>query len=148
MKILQDLERTKNETQACFDLGNGKLDKSYAPGKWSIRFILHHLADAETVLYERIRRTISRPGQVVWGFDQDDWAENLDYKNKPLALSKSIYTACRAGIIYLAEHNYEEKGDYHFVHNETGIKKLADVIDKVVWHNERHLEHIAQALGG
>ena len=146
MKIIQDLERSKNESLALFDLDNDMLDLTYGDGKWSIRFILHHLADAETVLYERVRRTISRPGQVMWGFDPDAWATNLDYEKKPLLLSQSIYAACRNGIIYLAEQNYEAKADHHFVHNETGIKKLTDVIDKVVWHNERHLAQIRQAV--
>lgn len=39
-----------------------------------MRFILHHLADSETVLYERIRRILSEPRQVLWVFDPDAFA--------------------------------------------------------------------------
>jgi hypothetical protein len=147
MTMTHDLERTLNLTLPYFALDDSRLDKTYEAGKWSIRFILHHLADAETVLYDRIRRSISRPGQVVWGFDQDAWAANLDYGNKPLEISGSIYTSCRAGIIYLAEKNYTSKGHHEMIHSGDGKKTLKDVFDKVVWHNERHLAQIQQALG-
>lgn len=146
MQILEDLARSRSQTEQLFTLDAAKLDLTYAPGKWSIRYLLHHLADAETVLYDRIRRTISKPGQVVWGFDQDAWAAALDYDDKPLALSHAIYTSCRAGIIYLAQQAYETRGDSSMVHSGDGKKTLKDVFDKVVWHNDAHLTQIRKAL--
>ena len=98
------------------------------------------------MLYDRIRRTISKPGQVVWGFDQDAWAIALDYDNKPLALSHAVYTACRDGILYLAEQAYNKHGSSTMVHSGDGKKTLKDVFDKVVWHNEGHLKQIRTAL--
>ena len=148
MAIVEDLKLIHIKTLSLFDLGDEQLDKTYGPGKWSIRFILHHLADAESVLYDRIRRTVSKPGQVVWGFDQDAWAAALDYDEKPLSISRSVYSACRDGIIYLAEDNYEEKGDSYMIHSGDGRKTLKDVFDKVVWHNKKHLNQIEQALKG
>lgn len=146
MQILIDLSRTRSETEKLFTLDDSKLDLTYGPGKWSVRYLLHHLADAETVLYDRIRRTISKPGQVVWGFDQDAWANALDYDNKPLALSQAVYTSCRAGILYLAEQAYDTRGSSTMVHSGDGKKTLKDVFDKVVWHNEGHLKQIHTAL--
>jgi hypothetical protein len=58
MDIITKLEGTRDQTLRYFDLTDEDLSRSYAPGKWSIRFIMHHLADAEAVLSERIRRTI------------------------------------------------------------------------------------------
>ena len=66
MDIITKLESTRDQTLRYFDLSNEDLDRSYAAGKWSIRFIMHHLADAEAVLSERIRRTISEPRPVLW----------------------------------------------------------------------------------
>jgi hypothetical protein len=51
MKIIEDLESTRNETLAYSELARPDLDKSYGPGKWSVRYLLHHIADAETVLF-------------------------------------------------------------------------------------------------
>lgn len=146
MTIVEDLHRTKNETLVLHNLGEADLVKTYAPGKWSVRYLLHHLADAETVLYDRIRRGISKPGQVVWGFDQDAWAAGLDYDQKSMTLSKAVFEACRENIIYLAEQFYVSHGANQYVHNETGLRTVKDEIDKVVWHNEHHLEQIRKAL--
>jgi len=69
---IERLEMTKRQTIKYFALGDEKLSMSYAEGKWSVRFILHHLADAETVLYERVRRVISEPKSVIWAFTKTD----------------------------------------------------------------------------
>jgi len=148
MNIVPRLEATRNQTLRYFDLGNEQLDRSYGPGKWSVRFILHHLADSETVLFDRIRRILSEPKQVLWAFDQDAWARGLDYSTIPLDLSRRIYDAVRAGIIYQARKHYDKSGHREFVHSETGIRTLKDEFDKVVSHNEHHLEQIDLALKG
>lgn len=59
MSLIQNLERTKASTLHYFALNAADLDKTYGPGKWSVRYILHHLADADSVMDDRIRRVIS-----------------------------------------------------------------------------------------
>jgi len=146
MEIVTRLEAVRERTLKYFDLNAEQLDRSYAPGKWTVRFILHHLADAETVLFDRIRRTISEPRQVLWAFDQDSWAKGLTYAQMPLDLSRRIYESVRAGVIYQARLHYDRIGHLEFVHSETGIRTLKNEFDKVAAHNEHHLEQIDSAL--
>jgi hypothetical protein len=146
MKIIEKLETTKAMTLKYYDLDAEQLDSSYEPGSWSIRYILHHIADAETVLYDRIKRVISEPKQVLRAFDQDAWAGALGYSSVPVELSKNIYAAVRDGIIYNARRFYESKGHLEFMHSETGIRTLKQEFDKVVIHNDGHLEQIRKAL--
>lgn len=146
MEIIAQLEATRNRTLKYFDLSDEQLGRNYGPGKWPVRYILHHLADAETVLFDRIRRVLSEPRQVLWAFDQDAWAKGLDYSKLPLELSRRIYDAVRAGIIYQARLRYDERGHLEFVHSQTGVRTLKDEFDKVVEHNEKHLGQIESAL--
>lgn len=146
MEIVARLEAARDRTLACFDRTEEQLARTYAPGKWSARFLLHHLADAETVLYDRIRRTISEPRQVLWAFDQDAWAKGLDYAAMPLHLSRRIYQSTREGVIYLARLHYVPNGQLEFIHSQTGLRTLKDEFDKVAWHNEHHLQQIDAAL--
>jgi hypothetical protein len=148
MEIIRRLEETRDRTLRCFDLGENQLNKTYGPGKWSVRFVLLHLTDSETVLYDRIRRAISEPKQVIWAYDQEAWARGLDYSTTPLEIYRPIYESVRAGIIYRARSHYEKDGQRQFVHSETGVRTLKDEFDKVVEHNELHLGHIEQALKG
>ncbi len=146
MDIITRLEATRDQTLKCFALNDDQLARSYGPGKWPVRFILHHLADGETVLYDRIRRVISEPKQVLWAFDQTAWAKGLDYAQAPLNLACRIYEAVRAGVIYQARVHYEKSGHLEFVHSETGTRTLKAEFDKVAAHNEQHLEQIRIAL--
>jgi uncharacterized damage-inducible protein DinB len=148
MTILDRLETTKVKTLMYYDLSADQLERRYGAGKWTLRYLLHHLADAETVLYDRIRRVISEPRPVVWAFDQDAWAQGLKYASQPLGISRSIYEAVRTGIIYQAREHYSSLGHLEFVHSETGVRTLKDEFEKVVWHNAHHLGQIEHALAG
>jgi hypothetical protein len=146
MRIAELLDTTRDETLRCFDLGEAELARRYAPGKWPVRFILHHLADAETVMFERIRRVLSEGRRVLWVFDQDAWAKGLDYSSLPLDISRRIYEATRAGIRHYATVHYDRSGHLEWIHSETGVRTLKDEFDKVAQHNEHHLQQIRRAL--
>jgi hypothetical protein len=146
MQLIRELERTRDETLRYFSLSQDDLARSYAPGKWSVRFLLHHLSDSETVLFDRIRRVLSEPRQVLWVYDQDAWARGLDYAQLPLDISRPVYESVRGAIIYYAGLHYEGKGHLEFVHSSTGVRTLKDEFDKVASHNEHHLEQIRCAL--
>jgi hypothetical protein len=148
MDIVTRLEAVRDRTLPYFELSPEQLDRTYGPGKWPIRCILHHLADTETVLYDRIRRIISEPKQVLWAFDQDQWASGLDYWTMPLDMSRRIYEAVRAGIIYQARRHYDRAGQLEFVHSQTGVRTLKEEFDKVAAQNESHLAQIEKALEG
>jgi len=53
-----------------------------APGKWSIRQIVCHLADSEIVVADRFRRVLAEKDPVLQWFDEQLWAENLDYHRR------------------------------------------------------------------
>jgi hypothetical protein len=144
--LIRELERTRGETLGYFSLGEADLARTYAPGKWSVRFILHHLTDSETVFLDRIRRVISEPRQVIWFYDQDAWAKGLDYDHLPLDISKRVFEPVRAAVIYYAGLHYERNGKLEFVHSVTGVRTLKDELDKVASHNEHHLRQIRAAL--
>jgi DinB superfamily len=146
MNLIELLNKTQNETLNYFNLPTADLAKAYAPDKWTVRQLLVHLADAESVLHERIKRIIAEPKKVIWAFDQDLWEKHLDYANFPLHISQSLYQANRQSVIYLASQFYETLGNREFVHSETGIRTLKDEFDKVAWHNQGHLQQIRTAI--
>ena len=148
MQLIRRLETTRDETLRYFSLDQRELTRTYGPGKWSVRFILHHLSDSETVLFDRIRRVLSEPRQVLWVMDQDAWARGLDYARLPLDISRGVYESVRNAIIYYTGMYYEQRGQLEFVHSITGVRRLKDEFDKVASHNEHHLAQIRLALQG
>jgi hypothetical protein len=148
MQLIEQLEATRDETLRLFTLDASSLARTYAPGKWSVRFILHHLADSETVLFERIRRVLSEPRPVLWVYDPDAWAKGLDYSLVPLDVSRRVYEAVRSAVIYYAGLHYESDGHLEFVHSVTGVRTLKDEFDKIASHNVHHLGQVTAALSG
>ncbi|MES2003691.1 MAG: DinB family protein [Bacteroidota bacterium] len=146
METIELLKTTQLKTLAFFDLPETDLNKSYGPGKWNIRQILNHLADAEIVLNERIRRAIAEEHPFVVVFDQDRWKEALDYDTYPLSLSKQVFASVRSSIIYLAEKHYVGSEHITFFHTAAGIRTLKQEFDKVAQHNFDHIKQIEIAL--
>ena len=145
-ELLETYQSTYQETMTFFDLKGEVLQQSYAPGKWTVKQLLHHIVDAETVMYGRLRWVIASAKPVIWGFDQDAWAAKLDYQNMPLEVNRQIYSGVRPAIVALAERFYEPEYDKPFVHSETGLRTLGEEFDKVAWHNLHHIKQIRMVV--
>jgi hypothetical protein len=145
--LIRRLEQSRDETLSYFALDEADLARTYGPGKWNVRYLLHHLAESEVVFRERLRRVISEPGGIAWFYDQDAWAKAMDYATYPLDLSKAVFESVRNSIIHDARDHYERHGALEFIHSKTGLRTLKMEFDKVADHTEHHLAQIRQALG-
>ncbi len=145
-KLLDQLNATHIQTMKYFELPKGDQIKTYQEGKWTVKELLHHIADAETVLYDRIKRGISKPNQVVWAFDQDAWHKGLSYTSMPLEINKSIFDSIRKAIIRLVEIHYDHAEQFEYVHSRSGLRTVKDEMEKVAKHNQGHLEQITRSL--
>src|SRR5215468_9042522 len=67
-----------------------------APGKWSIRQIVAHLADPEMVGAHRLRQVIAEENPTLIAFDQDAWTRNLDYARRKPKQSLEAFRRVRA----------------------------------------------------
>lgn len=146
MSLLDDLARTRDETLGYFALDDAALALRYAPGKWTNRELLLHLADAEGVLFERVRRVVGEGRRVLWAFDQDGWARATPYDRYPLSLARDLYAATRAAALWFAGEHYQADGGLEFVHSETGVRTLAQELEKIAAHNEHHLVQLRSTL--
>jgi len=146
-QLIRELERTRDETLKCFSLDDRDLARRYAPGKWSVKYILHHLSDSETVSLDRIHRILSEPRPMLPVMEQDAWAKALDYSQVPLPIARQVYEAVRNAIIHHAGAQYEQRGHLEWVHSVDGVRTLRDEFETVAAHNENHLRQIRLALG-
>jgi hypothetical protein len=146
MELINALIETQKITNSYFELPESDLKKRYGPNNWTVREVLIHLADAESILHQRIKRIIAEPKQVIWAFNQDHWCENLEYSAMPIELAKSLYLVNRNGVIYLVNKYLDLFGDKEFIHSETGKRTLRDEMEKVANHNQAHINQIKKAL--
>ena len=93
--------------QAACALTPEQVEAAIAPGKWSVREIVAHMADCEVVFSFRLRQTLAEDGPVIQPFDQDKWARRYAAYSLPAGLE--MFRAAR-GVEYQADRGAERGG--------------------------------------
>jgi hypothetical protein len=113
-------------------------DFAPAPGKWSIRQIIAHLADAEMVCAHRMRQIIAEEQPTLVAFDQEAWTRNLDYARRKPKQSLESFRRMRAEnyelLKELPEAAYARAGN----HSERGPITLRFQLELLAEHAESH----------
>lgn len=124
----------------------GSHDFHPAPGKWTIREILVHLAEAEAVGFSRIRRAIAEPGTAVFAYDQDAWAREADYAHQDIILALTLFSALRDSTVALLNQLPPEAFSRTIQHPERGTMTLTDVVELYIRHVTVHINQIRRNL--
>ena len=122
-----------------------EFERSYAPGKWSARKILVHLAQAELALGTRVRFALTQPGYAAQAFSQDDWMPLDDKTDARTALD--AYTALRRLSMSMWRSLTEAQRNRTFTHPEYGDLSVNWVAAQMAGHDIHHLRHFEQIAG-
>ena len=113
-----------------------------APGQWSIRQIVAHLADAEMVGAVRMRLVVAENNPVLTAFDQDAWTRNLDYAARKPKSSLESFRRLRsenhALLKDLPVAAFARAGN----HTERGLITLEQLVEGYAEHAESHARQI------
>ena len=141
-EIAELLERFRRGAEvaavATTGAAGSQLDFRPEGGKWSVRMILGHLTDAEMLAGVRFRRVIAEENPPLFGYDQDAWAENLNYGKRRIADVMDLFRKLRAMNHRLLEELPEEAFSRTGVHSEDGVVSLLDLVRGYVEHTEKH----------
>jgi uncharacterized damage-inducible protein DinB len=113
-----------------------------APGKWSVRQVVRHLADSDLVWAWRLRMVLAHEQPPITGYDQDAWAERLHYADAPLAESLEEFAVVRRGNLRLVERCTESDLERVGVHAERGEESIAHMLRLYAGHDLLHLRQI------
>jgi hypothetical protein len=116
-------------------------NKSYAPGKWTARQIVVHLAQSELALTTRVRFAASAPGYVAQPFDQDAWIA-LDHADGPTAVD--AYVALRRFNLAMFKNMSPKLRKQPFTHPEYGELTPDWVAAQLAGHELHHLRQLKQ----
>jgi uncharacterized damage-inducible protein DinB len=116
------------------------LDHSPAPGKWSVRQVLIHLADTELVFAFRLRQTVAEHNHTIQPFDQDRWAEHSEAYDALTALE--TFTAARRWNILFLSSLSPEAFSKVVTHPERGAMTLQTVVETMAGHDRNHVKQI------
>jgi hypothetical protein len=127
-------------------LEGADLDAREAPGEWSPREVVHHLADSEMTSAMRVRRLIVEDHPLIQGYDQDAFAATLFY-DRPIEASLAAFKAARdttAEIITrLTDAQWQRTGE----HSEAGHYSMLDWLKVYAAHAFEHADQIRRSQG-
>lgn len=113
-----------------------------APGKWSIRQVVQHLADSELMGGVRFRMVLAHDRPAIMAYDQDLWAERLRYEEADIALSLSDFAALRRANLRILERTSEADRARVGLHSERGEESVARMMQLYAGHDLVHLRQI------
>jgi hypothetical protein len=112
------------------------------PGKWTIRQVVAHLADAELVGAHRFRQVIAEDLPTIIAYDQDAWVRNLDYAHRKPKQSLETFRRMRAEnhelLKSLPPAAFERAGN----HSQNGRMTLAQILEGYAQHDESHARQL------
>jgi hypothetical protein len=117
------------------------VEKIPAPGKWSPRMIVCHLADCEIAFGFRIRQTLAEPNPTLQPFDQDAWAKPYGSAAMSTQTALDAFSAARRWNIALLNSIGAEELKRPVTHPERGAMTLQTIVETMAGHD---LNHIAQ----
>lgn len=116
-----------------------------APGKWSVRHVLWHLADSEVVYRYRLRRAVAQEDEIV-GYDQDAWADRLRYEDENPAEALALIRALRPSTVRWLRGLTPEERARAGTHSERGRESVDLMIRLLAGHDLVHRNQIRRIL--
>jgi hypothetical protein len=122
-----------------------ELDFKPGPGKWSVRQIVCHLADSEAVGVMRMRQIAAEDNPTLQAFNDEAWAENLDYHRRKLSPVIETFRRLRTDNYELLKELPESAFGRVGTHTESGIISLFDLLKGNTEHVEEHVQELKRA---
>jgi hypothetical protein len=122
----------------------GEMDAREAPGEWSPREIVHHLADSEMTSAIRLRRLIAEENPEISGYDQEEFARRL-YYDRPIDPSLAAFNAARMSTADILERLTDEEWASQGTHSESGAYSVYDWLEIYSVHAHEHADQIRRA---
>lgn len=119
-----------------------QLSRPPAPGKWSIKQIIAHLADGEVILGSRYRLIAAHDRPAIQGYDQDLFVEMLGLENATTEELLYDFEMARAVNIGLLVRLPEEAFDRVGIHSERGEESIETIVTNYAGHDRVHLAQV------
>lgn len=132
--------------EALADITDAELDTREAPGEWSPREIVHHLADSEMTSAIRLRRLIVEENAEIVGYDQEAFVRRL-YCDRPIEPSLAAFRAARETTADILDRMTDEEWASTGTHSESGPYSVTDWMETYAVHAHDHADQIRRSRG-
>lgn len=126
---------------AVADLNIEQLDTPYRDGGWTLRQVVHHVADSHMNAYVRMKLALTEEWPTIKPYDEAAWAELPD-SSLPLHISLDLLEALHTRWVTMLESMSAEDFRRGYVHPAGGHQELDLVLALYDWHSRHHTAHV------
>ena len=120
-------------------------ERTYREGAWTIKQLIHHMADSQINAFTRIKLALTEDSPTIKPFEEDDWAKQVDYDIELIA-SLKIIEGVNVRLTHLLKSLTKEQLKRTFVHPVGGSQTIEEYIGFCAWHINHHVAQIKNAL--
>lgn len=139
MNTLRHLADKLRESVKGFN--DAQLDTPYREGGWTVRQVVHHVADSHMNSYVRFKLALTEDWPTIKPYDECAWAELPD-SGQPIELSLVLIASLHERWVALLEAMSDADYQRGFNHPERGRQNLGTTLALYDWHSRHHTAHI------
>ena len=143
-KWILDIRYLPNHLEnAVLNLDEHHLETAYRPEGWTVKQLVHHVADSHMNAYIRFKLGLTEINPVIKPYDEAEWAKLNDTKNLPINISITLLFALHARWVEVLENIKEEEWSRTVFHPEQNKEiTLWHLLGMCAWHGLHHTAHI------
>ena len=122
-------------------LNDAQLDTPYREGGWTVRQVVHHVADSHAMAYVRFKLALTVDWPTINPYDEAAWAKLADSR-LPVGVSLALIEALHERWAALLESMSDEEFSKGYNHPERGQESLVKMLAMYDWHSRHHTAHI------
>ena len=119
-----------------------QFDTPYREGGWTVRQVVHHLADSHMNAYVRFKLAMTEEEPTIKTYEQQLWAETPDAKTAPADISLTLLDSLHQRWSVLLRSMSGTDFNRKFTHPEHGKITLERLLGLYAWHGRHHTAHI------
>lgn len=124
-------------------LTDAQLDTPYRPGGWTVRQVVHHVADSHANGYIRQKLALTETNPTIKPYDEERWADLPDAM-LPIDVSLRMLDAIHERWTSLLRALPAERFSAPYQHPQSGPQTLDSSLSNYSWHGRHHVAHITE----
>lgn len=143
-ELIDAIEKTPSALRAAAGaLSDEQLETPYRPGGWTVRQVVHHVADSHLNAYVRFKLALTEVEPTIKAYEEKNWATLADARSAPIEVSLALLDALHTRWILLLRSLAPADFARTIRHPELGIMSLDKLLGLYAWHGRHHTAHVA-----
>ena len=123
-------------------LDDAQLDTPYRPGGWTVRQLVHHVADSHLNAYVRCKLALTEERPAIKTYEEKLWAELPEARTAPVEVSLALLAALHERWVLVLRALGDGELARPYVHPEMGDMPLRAMLGMYAWHCRHHVAHV------